>query len=218
MIRRPPRSTLFPYTTSSDLLADLEAGLARERVDLVAVLLDLLLVARDEALPALGGELGDAVEPARIELGALILPQEVLARDGMALGKPHQPALVADETLVDVVELLDERIDARLVQPQRLHLGDDLFLELLVLALLRRRQRVALEAERNVLVLQPAQALVLARHLVEGLEHLGLELGLDRGQGERTLHIVFVEVGFRHALRLVLAILVGTGTRRRLER
>src|SRR5689334_23581898 len=61
MIRRPPRSTLFPYTTSSDLLADLEAGLARERVDLGAVLLDLLLVARHEALPALGGELGDAV-------------------------------------------------------------------------------------------------------------------------------------------------------------
>ena len=46
--------------------------------------------------------------------------------DAVALGEPHQPALVADETLVDVVELLDQRVDARLIEPQRLHLGDDL--------------------------------------------------------------------------------------------
>src|SRR5262249_44700571 len=38
-------------------LADFEPGLAREHLDLVAVLLDLLLVPRDEALPALGREL-----------------------------------------------------------------------------------------------------------------------------------------------------------------
>jgi hypothetical protein len=34
-------------------LADLEPGLAREHLDLVAVLLDLVLVFGDEALPAL---------------------------------------------------------------------------------------------------------------------------------------------------------------------
>ena len=33
----------------------------------------------------------------------------------MALGEPHQPALVADESLVDVVELLDQSVDARLL-------------------------------------------------------------------------------------------------------
>ena len=35
----------------------------------------------------------------------------------LGLGEPHQVALVADEPLVDVVELLDQRVDARLVQP-----------------------------------------------------------------------------------------------------
>jgi hypothetical protein len=35
-------------------------------------------------------------------------------------------ALVADEALVEVVKLLDQRVDARLVEPQRLHLADDL--------------------------------------------------------------------------------------------
>ena len=120
--------------------------------------------------------------------------QEVLARDAVALGEPHQAALVADEALVDVVELLDQRIDARLVEPQRLHLGDDLFLELLVLALLRGRERLALELELDVLVLQAAQPLVGVGDGVEGLEHLGLELGLDGGEREPILHIVVVEV------------------------
>src|SRR6266571_4850643 len=198
---------------------DLEPGLARQRVDVRADLLDPVLVLGDEVLPPLGRELRRAVEPARVKLGALVVLQKILARDAVAFGKPHQPALVAHQALVDVVELLDQRIDARLVEPQRLHLGDDLFLELLVFALLRGRERGALELELDVLVLQPAQALVFACDLVEGLEHLGLEFGLDRGQRQRALHIVVVEVGFRRALGLVLAILVGgAGTRRHFER
>ena len=163
------------------------------------MLLDLVLVLGDQALPALGGELGHPVEPARIELGALIVLEEVLARDAVAFGQPHQAALVADQALVDVVELLDQRIDARLVEPQRLHLGDDLVLELLVFALLRGRQRRALELELDVLVLQPAQPLVGVGDVVEGLQHLGLELGLDRGERERALHVVLVEIGLRRA-------------------
>ena len=55
--------------------------------------------------------------------------------------------------------LVDERVDARLIEAQRLHLGDDLFLQLLVLALLRRRQRGRLQAEFDVLLLQAAQLL-----------------------------------------------------------
>src|SRR5262249_36604038 len=98
-------------------LADFEPGLAREHLDLMAVLLDLLLVPRDEALPALGGKLRHTVEPARIELGALVVLEKILARDAGAPGGPHQAALVADQALVDVVELLDQRVDARLIEP-----------------------------------------------------------------------------------------------------
>ena len=56
----------------------------------------------------LADELGDAVEPARVELAAEILLEEVVARDAVALRQPHQAAFVGDEALVDVVELLDE--------------------------------------------------------------------------------------------------------------
>ena len=55
------------------------------------------------------------------------------------IGQSHQPALVDDELLVDVVQLLDQRVDACLIEQQRLHLDDHLLLELLILALLRRR-------------------------------------------------------------------------------
>src|SRR5262244_2705790 len=106
-------------------LADLEPGLAREHLDLVAVLLDLLLVPSDEALPALARKLRHTVEPARIKLGALVVLEKILARDAVTLGEPHQAAFVADQTLADVVELLDQRVDARLIEPQRLHLADD---------------------------------------------------------------------------------------------
>ena len=58
-----------------------------------------------------------AIEPERVELGAQIVLEEVFPNDAVALGKPHQAALIADKPLVDVIELLDQRIDTRLVQP-----------------------------------------------------------------------------------------------------
>ena len=72
----------------------------------------------------------------------------------MTLGEPHELALVADEALVDVVELLNQRIDACPVQPKRFHLANYLALQLLILALLRRRDRLSFELELNVLILQ----------------------------------------------------------------
>ena len=162
-----------------------------------AQLLDAVLVAGDEILPALRGQLRHAVEPARVELGALVVACRKSSRMTPWLSaEPHQPALVADEALVDVVELLDQRVDARLVEPQRLHLGDDLFLELLVLALLRRARASRCSSLRSMsLVLQAAQPLVGVGDGVEGLEHLGLELGLDGGERHRVLEIVLVHLG-----------------------
>src|SRR3984885_15115720 len=200
---RASRSPFCTIWTILRLFLDLEARLFGERMDLGAQFLDALLVARDEVLPAARRELGDAVEPARIELRADVVLQEVFARDPVAFGEPHHAPLVADEALVDVVELLDERIDARLIEAQRLHLADDLVLELLVLALLVGRERRALELELDVLVLEPAQPLVGIGDLVEGLEHLGLELGLDRRERHRALEIVLVELALRRLDRLL---------------
>src|SRR5215472_4924353 len=162
--------------------------------------------------------LAESFDTRLIELGALVVLEKILARDAVAFGEPHQAAFVADQTLVDVVELLDQRVDARLIEPQRLHLADDVVLELLVFALLRGRQRAALEPERDVLVLQAAQPLVLAGDVVEGLDHLGLELGLNGGKRERVLHIVVIEIAFAGRGLAALAVLAVGALGRALER
>src|SRR6185369_2683306 len=117
----------------------LETGEFGQRMDLAAQLLDTVLLFSNEVLPALARELRNAVEPPWIELRARVVAQEILARNAVRVAQAEQAVLVRNELLVDVVELLDERIDTQLVEPQRLHLGDDIVLQLLVLALLRRR-------------------------------------------------------------------------------
>ena len=79
-----------------------------------------------------------------------------------------------------------------LVERQRLHRRDDLVLQLLVAALLRGRERRVLQLELDVLVLQAAELLVEVGDLVEGLDHLRLELGLHRGERQGVLEIVVV--------------------------
>src|ERR1700683_3210739 len=118
LLLRLARLTLALLHHVNDLaeLADLEPGFAREGMYLVAVLLDRVLVPGDKALPALGRKLRHAAEPERVGVGAQIVPEEVLARDAMTLGEPHHAALVADKTLIDLVELLDQRVDPRLIQ------------------------------------------------------------------------------------------------------
>ncbi len=110
----------------------------------------------------------------------------------MRFGEPHQLHVEADQALVDVVELLDQRVDAVLVERQRFDVGDDFLLQRLVFALLGRRQRLVLELVLDVLVLQPAQLLVGVGDAVERLQHLGLELGLHRGKRDGVFQIVLV--------------------------
>ena len=140
----------------------------------------------------------DAPQPFRVQLLALIFLQEHFARNLVGLGQAHEPAFERVEPLVDVVELLDQRLDARIVERQRLHIGDDLIAQLLVAALLRGRERGLVA---DFLVLQLAQRLVGLGDAVEGLEHLRLELGFHRR--ERDARIVVLVVIFFLDLRLV---------------
>src|SRR6185312_6985858 len=62
----------------------------------------------------------------------------------------------------------------------------------------------------NVLLLQAAQLLVVVGDLVEGLHHLRLQFGLDRGERHLVFEFVVVHVGLGRGLRRIL-LLVGTG-------
>ena len=107
------------------------------RLCLLRRLLRLRLVLR-KLFPALAGKRRNTLGPVRIELRALILLEERLALDAIAFGKPQQTTFILQETLVDVVELLDQKVDAVLVERQRLDRADQPFLEFLVAAFLSR--------------------------------------------------------------------------------
>ena|SRR6516164_1253785 len=81
------------------------------------------------AAAAVGVFLGDGDDEAQVRLHHLLLGLARLAlaictilfdirlssrATAVPLGEPHQAAFVADQALVDVVELLDQRVDARM--------------------------------------------------------------------------------------------------------
>jgi hypothetical protein len=103
-------------------------------------------------------------------------------------------ALVSKELFIDLVEMLDQRIDTRLVEPEGLHLGEDVPLKFFRLALLRGRQPFALQLTLNVDFLQAAEPLEVIRDVIEGLQHLRFELGLRSTDRKPLLHIVFVDI------------------------
>src|SRR4029077_10489515 len=82
-----------------------------------------------------------------------------------------------------------------------------------VLALLRGRQRLALQLVGNVLLLQAAQLLVFGGDLVERLDHLRLQLGLDGGERHLVFELVVVHVAFGGGLGRILFLGVATGRR-----
>src|SRR5262249_20247226 len=142
-------------------LGDLKPGFGGELMDLRTELLHHAALVADEIDPALLLQPAYAAEPVGIELVALILAEEVVAANAVALAEPEQPAFITEQLLVYVVESLDQALDAVRVERERLDLGDDLVLEYLVALLLAARQRVVLERALNHLILQLAQLLVV---------------------------------------------------------
>ena len=167
-------------------LGDLETRLGGEPVDLGAELLHQAALVVDEVGPAALLQAADAAQPVGVELVALILAEEVLARHAIAFGEAQQAALIAEQLLVDVVEGLDQGLDAVGIELKRLDLGDDLVLQRLVALLLRGRERVVLQGALDELVLEPAELLVVGGDEVEGLEHLRLELRLHGGKRQAS--------------------------------
>jgi hypothetical protein len=173
-------------------LRDFEADLAGERIYARPNRIDVLHFLGDQAFPAVSGEIRHAGNPVRIVFGAAVILEKILARDVVTLGEAYEAALVVREALIDVVELRDQRINARLFEPQRFHLGDDVFFQLPVLAFLCRRQRRIVGLVMDVMVVQAAKALVAVGDLVESCQHGRRELGLDGGERHCVFDVVLL--------------------------
>ena len=166
----------------------------------------------------LPGRLGHAVEPALVELVAVVLVDELLARHAVVVGEPHQPALQLHQVAVDAVELLDQHLDAGVVERQALHVLDDLVAQLRVGALLLRADLLGGHVHLDAPVLQLAELAVGVGDVVEGLQHLGLELGLHGRQRHGVLEVLLLldlALGTRRAVRGLLVVGGGRRWRRR---
>ena len=174
--------------------------------------LDAHLLVLDERAP-LAAEAADALQPRLVELVAEVLVDERLARHAARFGQAHQLAFLADQLLVDAVQLLDEAFDAVVVERQALHVDDDLVAVLVVGLLLLLGALLAGDLLLELLVLLLAQLLVGRGDAVEGFENLRLQLGFHGGERQRVLVVVLV---VHLAFGAVLAALFGLGLFRRL--
>jgi hypothetical protein len=206
---------LLDHVDDAAVLADLQARLGGEVEDLRAQLSDLPRALLDEVLPALAAERADALHPVRIELVALIVAQELVAGDAVALGEAHQPALVADQLLVDRVELADQRLDAVVVEREGLHVGDDDVLQLGLLLVLGGGVLRAGGLALRPLGLELAQLPVIRRDGVEGLQHARLDLRLHGGERDVVLQVVLVVAALGGRRRLAVLGFLALGELRR---
>src|SRR5262245_42218542 len=183
------------------IFGDLEPRFRSQRVNVGANLVDLLALVPDELDPFRVATRRHPVEPGLVQLVAEVLVDEMLAWHTETIGQPHQAALVGDKTLVDRIELLDQTVDAGIVERQALDVADDLVAQLVVATLLRVIELLASYLHLNLLIVQLAQPLVRGGNVVEGLEHLRLELGLHGGERQGVLVLVLVvELAFNAAL------------------
>src|SRR5689334_8539459 len=140
----------------------------------------------DQSRPTAAGQSLDTLQPIAGELVPEIVLQEFRAPDARALREPQQPAFIGDEPAVDLVKLVDEVFDARVVEAHAFDVVNDLRLELLVAPLGYARQRLALLQRIDPLVLQPVQSFVGFRDSVKGRERARLQLRFHRGQRDRA--------------------------------
>ena len=114
LLLRLPRLALALLHLVDDVaeFLDLQAGLRRELADVVAELGDRRPspFRQKDFQPLARGQPRDAARPVRVELVPAVVREELGAVDAMALAEPDQLAVIGDEPLVDVVELLDQRI------------------------------------------------------------------------------------------------------------
>jgi len=189
------------------VVVDRQAGLGGHGGDVAADVADLGRLVLGELGPA-DSHLLDAGGPGRVQLGPEIGVQELGPRDAVAVGQTQQPAFQPDQPLVDGVELLDQRLDPGVVQLQGLQTVRDRPRQGVIGLLVLGRERLALQAGLDQLVLQPAEGAEVGGHAVQHLHDAVAQLGFhgrDR-QAAAIVEVVVVVIAFRRFRRFSLGL------------
>ncbi len=168
-----------------------QADLGRHDGDIVADRLDAgagILGKLDPALVAL--ELAHLAEPLRIKLVILVLLEEFLTRNLVALGQPQQAAFQHHQLLVVAVEAFHQAFDAVVVEMHRFHQPHHLMLQLGVGLVLLGIGIGMHQGGLQALFLGLLQLLVMLGDGVKGFQHLRLELRFHGGERQVGLVVL----------------------------
>src|SRR5947208_5127004 len=169
------------------------AGDLRNRGAVARNIVEMLL---DELRPAAAWAFAGPFQPIARQFVAHVMLQEVGALDAGGLGQPQQPALFGDKAAVQLVELLDEVLDAGVVEFDLAQGLDNLVLQLVVAALGGARQLGRLNDRGDALVLDLGELFVAIGDAIENRHHAGPQLGFHRGERGASFLAVFFAVAF----------------------
>jgi hypothetical protein len=192
------RSPVWTGLDDAAEVVDRHAGLGGEGGHVLADVGHLAGVVVGELGPAHAQRL-DLLGPVGVELGAEVGAQELGAGDAVAVGQAQQAALVADQLAVDGVELLDQGLDAVVVELQRAEVGGDRGGERGVLGALLGREVLAGQALFHQGGLQAVEGLEVGGDGVEDAHHALAQVGLhggDRGAGAVVEVVLAFGLGF----------------------
>ncbi len=160
------------------IVVDRQAGLAGHGGDIAADLADLGRFILAELGPAHAHVL-DPLAPVGIQLGAEIGLEEFGARDAIAVGEAQQTPFQRDQALVDRIQLLDQGLDAVVVQLHRLQAVRDRLGQGLIGLLVLGRQGLTLQPRLDQLVLQATEAAKVVGDRVQDFHDAVAQLGLE---------------------------------------
>ncbi len=178
------------------VVVDRHAGLGGEGRDLLTDVAHLAGIVLDELGPAHAVRL-HRLAPVGIELGAEVGLEELHARDAVAVGQTQQAPFQPHQALVDRIELLDQGLDAVVVQLQRLEVLNDQVRQFVVLLALGLGQVLAGQARLDQALLQLAEGLELGGDRVQRRHDAFAQLGLHgRHRGTGPVVEIVVAVAF----------------------
>ena len=175
--------------------ADVEADILADLRHVGAQLFDLVGRAFDQSLPAATGLFRHPVKPVGIQLVSAILIDEFTPVDPRLIGQFHQRRVDLHHAAVDAVKLVDQRFDPVVVQMQLVHQQHDFGAQLLIGALVIRREAgIFVQRGRDAAVLHFGQARVVIRDPIKRFQHARLERGFHGSKAHVGLLVLVLVI------------------------
>ena len=185
---------------NAPVLADIKPGFIGKLLYFRAHLFNFIAIVLDEVFPTLTGQTSDTTRPVGFIFVALILLQEFFARYTGFVSQTPKPRFKADQTLINGVKLVDQRLNAIIVERQFFYFVNDLGAQFRQAIALCSRKLFIAGLQFNALVLQAAQFFIGPRNHVKTCQHFRLQFHFHGRQ--RQIIVIIVVIFIRLAFGL----------------